>query len=124
MRHYDLLLREQRGSFTVIVDKTYEDLSVRDCFDDTVHNIDEICRKIDNYTYDWFMLRTRVEFEGVELACEYLGGCLYEDAREVLTDGMAEDQIYQALINARRAAEEMKEKFAKLDPKEVDLLVN
>ena len=124
MRYYDELLREQRGSFTVIVDKTYEDLHPRDCFDDSCYDIDEMCDKIDRGILEWFMLRTRVEFEGVELACEYLGGCLYDDAREVLTDGMAEDQIYQALINARRAAEEMKEKFAKLDPKEVDLLVN
>ena len=121
MRHYDTLLDEQRGPFQIIVDKTWEDLNPRDMFEDD--DIDEICRKIDNCTYDWFMLRTRVLFEGVELACEYLGGCLYEDAREVLTDGMAEDQIYQALLHAKVEAASMKKKFAALDEDLVDSLV-
>ncbi len=120
MRHYDELLREQRGPFTVVVDKTWEDLSPRDMFEED--DTDEICRKIDNGTYEWFMLRTRIFFEGVELSCEYLGGCLYEDAKEVLTDGMAEDQIYQALLNAKKEAADIKEKFAALDVDAIDAL--
>ncbi len=122
MRHYDTLLDEKRGPFQIIVDKTYEDLNPRYCFDDSCYDLDEICRKIDNYTYDWFMLRTRVFFEGVELSCEYLGGCLYEDPKEVLTDGMAEDQIYQALLHAKVEAANMKKKFASLDENLVDEL--
>ena len=31
--------------------------------------------------------RTTVQLKGRTMAEEYLGGCLYEDAREVLTDG-------------------------------------
>ena len=46
MRDYDELMNEQRGPFTVIVDKTWEDLSPRDQFEDD--EIEEICRKIDN----------------------------------------------------------------------------
>lgn len=122
MRHYDELLNEKRGPFQIIVDKSYEDLNPRDCFDDTCHDLDEICRKIDNYTYDWFMLRTRVLYEGVELSCEYLGGCLYEDAREVLTDGMAEDQIYQAMLHAKVELAAMKKKFEKVDVDAIDAL--
>ena len=120
MRHYDTLLDEQRGPFQIIVDKTWEDLHPRDMFE--ADDIDEICRKIDNCTYDWFMLRTRVFYEGVELAAEYLGGCLYEDAREVLTDGLAEDQIYQALINAKKELSDMKAKFASVDVDAIDAL--
>lgn len=122
MRTYDELLNEKRGPFTVIVDKTYEDLHPRDCFDDSCYDIDDMCKKIDSYDLDWFMLRTRVFFEGVELSCEYLGGCLYEDAREVLTDGMAEDQIYQALLHAKVEAANMKKKFAQLDETAIDEL--
>ena len=48
------------------------------------------------------MLRVRVLVEGLELSSEYLGGCLYEDAREVLTDGTAEDIIGQALADAKK----------------------
>jgi len=120
MRHYDELLNEKRGAFQIIVDKTWEDLNPRDHFEDD--DIEEICRKIDNYTYDWFMLRTRVLYDDVELAYTYLGGCLYEDAREVLTDGMAEDQIYQCLQEAKTRLRELKEKFAAVDEKDLDEL--
>ena len=115
MRYYDTLLETQRGEFTVIVDKTYEDLHPRDCFDDSCHDVQEICEKIDRGYYDWFMLRTRVFFHGVELSCEYLGGCLYDDAMECLTDGVAEDQIYMAITAAREQALRYKRLFADLD---------
>ena len=120
MRHYDTLLAEKRGPFKIIVDKTWEDLNPRDQFEEC--DVDEICRKIDNYTYDWFMLRTRVFFEDVELAANYLGGCLYEDAKEVLTDGTAEDQIYATLLEAKAPLAELKEKFAAVDVDAVDAL--
>ena len=49
------------------------------------------------------MLRVRVCVEGHELGSSYLGGCLYSDAREVLSDGTAEDQIFMALEEAKKA---------------------
>ena len=121
-RYFDELARFERDDFIVVVDKTWEDVQVRDCFDDSCYDIDEMCAKIDRYDLDWFMLRTRVFFEGVELACEYLGGCLYEDAKEVMNDGMAEDQIYQALLHAKVEAANMKKKFAQLDETVIDEL--
>jgi hypothetical protein len=120
MRDYDELMNEQRGPFTVIVDKTWEDLSPRDQFEDD--DIEEICRKIDNYTYDWFMLRVRVMFNDIELAANYLGGCLYEDARDTLTDGTAEDLIWSTLREAKRPLAELKEKFANIDPECIDAI--
>ena len=115
MRHYDTLKEEQRGPFKVIVDKTWEDIHPRDCFDDSCHDIQELCEKIDAGYYDWFMLRTRVFYEGIELASEYLGGCLYQDAMDVFEDGIAEDQIEQAMSNARRQAEDLRKKLLDLD---------
>ena len=96
MRYFDKLAEFERNGFDIVVDKTWEDLSPRDCFE--ADDIEEICRKIDNGTYDWFMLRVRVLVEGLELGSAYLGGCLYEDAREVLADGTAEDFIEEAQI--------------------------
>jgi hypothetical protein len=104
MRHWDELLREPRDGFEVVVDKTWEDISPRDLFDDSVTDIDEICRKIDSYDLDWFMLRARVLLDGHELGEHIVGGFLYEDAREVLRDGMAEDLIYQAMHEAKAEA--------------------
>jgi GH15 family glucan-1,4-alpha-glucosidase len=103
MRHYETLAELEREGFTVIVDKTWEDLDVRDCFDDSCHDIEQIIEDINSYTLDWFMLRVRVLLDGHELGSHYLGGCLYKDAREVLTDGTAEDCIAEAIHEAKRA---------------------
>jgi hypothetical protein len=111
MRHYDELASFEREGFLVIVDKTYEDLSPRQCFDDECHDIAQICRDIDNYTLDWFMLRVRVLFDGHELGSHYLGGCLYKDAKDVLTDGTAEDCIAEALHEARGEVRRLKAKL-------------
>ena len=103
MRHYTELARFERDGFDIILDKTWEDDPVAFCFDDTCWDIKDIERKIDSGVYDWFMLRVRVLVEGLELGSAYLGGCLYEDAREVLTDGTADDIIDEALRGAKLA---------------------
>ena len=97
--YYDTIAEFTRDGFDIIVDKTYEDMHPRDHFEDD--NMDEIIRKIDNGTYEWFMLRVRVLVEGLELGSAYLGGCLYEDPREILTDGTAEDFIAEAMVEAK-----------------------
>jgi hypothetical protein len=111
-RYYDTIAEFTRDGFDIIVDKTYEDMHPRDHFEDD--NMDEIIRKIDNGTYDWFMLRVRVMVEGLELGSSYLGGCLYSDAKEVLTDGVAEDFIAEAMKEARPKVYGLKQKFAEL----------
>jgi hypothetical protein len=102
MRHYDELAVYERDGFEVIVDKTWEDIHPDQLFER--EDAPEICDKIDRGVYDWFMLRVRVMLDGHELGSHYLGGCCYEDAREVLTDGCAEDCIYAAMEEARREA--------------------
>ena len=121
-RHYDELLNEQRGPFLVILDKTWEDLDPKDCFDDgideatglPIFDIEQMYKDINLGNLDWFMLRVRVFFDGVELASDYIGGFLYKDAREVLTDGVAEDMIYGAIEDAKKEAALMKKRFQDL----------
>ena len=112
MRYYDELATYQREGYEIIVDKSWEDLNPRDMFE--TEDADEICRKIDNGNLDWFMLRVRVLVEGLELDSEYLGGCCYEDAKEVLTDGTAEDLIAQSLDNAKKQVYRLYKKFQDL----------
>jgi hypothetical protein len=104
MRYYDTLATLQRDGFEIIVDKTYEDLNPRDCFDDTCCDIEEIIKDIDRGHLDWFMLRVRALVDGHELGTSYLGGMLYEDPSECLTDGSAEDMICEAVEEARKEA--------------------
>jgi hypothetical protein len=114
MQHYDELVTYEREGFSIIVDKTYEDMHPRDSFDDSCHDIDEICKDIDRGHLEWFMLRVRVLVEGLELGSSYLGGCLYEDPKEILTDGTAEDIIDEAMKEAKPKVYALKQKFAEL----------
>lgn len=102
MRYYDELARYEREGFTVIVDKTWEEIALRDCFDDSCYDIQDMEDKVNSGQLDWFMLRVRAFVDGNELGSAYLGGCLYADPREVLTDGTAEDLIYEALEEAKK----------------------
>ena len=111
MRHYDELAVYERNGFDIIVDKSYEDLDPKDCFDDTQFDIAEINHNIEHGNLDWFMLRVRVMVENIELSSQFLGGCLYEDAREDLTDGTAEDLIAEALVEAKRDVYRLYKKF-------------
>ena len=98
MQHYDTLDTREINGFTVVIDKTWEDIHPRQCFDEA--DVKEICKKIDDGTYDWFMLRVRAYFKGLEVSSAYLGGMCYENARECLTDGSAASVIDQALYEA------------------------
>ena len=114
MRYYDELAVYEREGYEIIVDKTWEDIQLRDCFDDGCYDIAEMEDKVNRGDLDWFMLRVRVLVEGLELDSEYLGGCLYEDAREVLTDGTAEDLIAQSMANAQKQVYRLYKKFQDL----------
>ena len=111
-RYYDTLAEFERDGYDIIVDKTYEDLNPRDMFD--TGDIDEIIKDIDRGHLEWFMLRVRVLVEGLELGSAYLGGCLYEDPREILTDGTAEDFIAEAMVEAKSQVYRLSRKFTEL----------
>lgn len=102
MRYYDELARYEREGFDVIVDKTWEDISPRGQFDWTDEEMDQLILDIDNGKTEWFMLRVRAFVDGNELGSAYLGGLLYEDPMEVLTDGMAEEMIGEAIAEAKK----------------------
>ena len=110
-RYYDELAVYERNGFDVIVDKTYEDTHPSDLFDDSEHDVKQLCQDIESGNLDWFMLRVRVMVENIELSSQYLGGCLYKNAHEVLTDGVAEDLIDQALTEAKRDVYRLYKKF-------------
>ena len=112
MQYYDELAQYERDGFTIIVDKTYEDIDPRGQFD--TDDIEEIIKDIDRGHLEWFMLRVRVLVEGLELSSEYLGGCLYEDPREILTDGTAEDIIDTAMTDAKKQVYRLSKVFAGL----------
>ena len=118
-RYYDELAVYERNGFDIIVDKSYEDLHPNDLFDDCVSDIKQLCEDIECGNLDWFILRVRVLVEGLELGSSSVGGCLYKDAREVLTDGLAENEISVALDEAKSQVYRLSKVFAGLS-EEVD----
>ncbi len=113
-RYWDELARFKRDGFDVVIDKTWEDVALRDCFDDTCYDIADMERKVNSGFYDWFMLRVRVMLKGHELGSAYMGGCLYEDAQEVIKDGTAEDLIWEAMKQAIEAGLDLKDELIEL----------
>jgi hypothetical protein len=114
MRHWFELATYDRDGFTIIVDKSWEDTHPSDLFDDTVTDIKQLCEDIDRGVYDWFMLRARVLVDGLELGEHIVGGFCYEDARETLTDGTAEDLIQEAIYESRSRLTGLAQKFTML----------
>jgi hypothetical protein len=112
MRHWEELLREPREGFEVVVDKSWEDIPLDHLFDTSIDpdtgkpyfDVKDMAQKIDRGDLDYFMLRARVLLDGHELGEHIVGGFLYEDARETLKDGMAEDLIYAAMEEAKAEA--------------------
>ena len=114
MRYWDELLREQRGDLEVVVDKSWEDCSIRDLYDESCYDIEDMEDRVNRGVLDWFMLRARVFVEGLEVGSSIVGGFMYEDARETLRDGTAEDLISQAIEEAKPQFYKLSRVFAGL----------
>jgi hypothetical protein len=128
MRDWTELLREPRMGFEIIVDKTWEDIPLDHLFDTSIdpdtgkpyYDVKDMARKIDNCDLDYFMLRARVLLDGHEMGSHIVGGFLYEDARETLKDGMAEDLIHCAMYEAKTEVLRLRSKLAELDLESIE----
>ena len=111
MRHYETLARFERDGLWIVVDKTWEETPLEDCFDDTCYQLERMRWQIENGDLDWFMLRVRAFVEDVELASSYLGGCLYESPTQVLEDGTVDDLLTEVIPEAQRRARTLYERL-------------
>ena len=122
MRHYTTLAEYDRAGFNIIVDKTWEDLPLEDLFDTTIdpdtgkpyYDVHKMYADIELGNLDYFMLRVRAMYEDVELAVNYVGGFVYEDAAEVLRDGTAEDMISETIEDAKKRVTQILEGLSKI----------
>jgi hypothetical protein len=109
MKHYELIHSEEYKGFDINFYVTYEDIHPRDLFDGAVEDIKEICQKIDDGHYVWFIAKVTASKHGIELADDYLGGNLYENEKQFVTeDGyyadMRESVVKQAEENIQLLA--------------------
>ena len=102
--------RREVDGYTIKICKTWEDMSVRDDFlEETEEYLDELETKIDNGEVEWFQLRVQATIRDYVLGETYCGGFLYDDAVEVLTDGVIDDMTDDAIKNANAEKVYLKE---------------
>ena len=110
------------ANFDIIVDWTYEDCSVRDCFDETEEQYAEMERRQEAYLDTHYIARVRAMYDGVEMGCATLGSCYAYDCspEDDINDGiggyledMIEEAVDQAQTEAVRMLDRLKEDFLK-----------
>ena len=102
----------KHGNFDIIVDWTYEDCSVRDCFDETEEQFLEMERRQEAHLDTHYIARVRAMYDGVEMGCSSLGSCYAYDCspEDDINNGISgylEDMIEEAVDDARTEAVRM-----------------
>ena len=95
--------------FDVFVDWTYEDCSIRDCFDETDEQFAEMERRLEAYLDTHYIVRVRAMYDGVEMGCSTLGSCYARDCspEDDINDGIGgylADMVDEAVDDARTEA--------------------
>ena len=112
MRYYTTVKEFRYAEFNVIIDWTYEDCSVRDCFDETEEEFREMERRLDNEIDTHYIARVRAMYDDVEMGSSHLGSCYAYNCspEDDINDGIGgylEDMIEEAVDQARTEAVRM-----------------
>ena len=86
--------------FDVRLSYTYEDIPIRDMWDNEYDNVEEMQRKVDNYDAYWIIGRAQVFLGGVEIGGSTLGG-IYVDTIEDFVKEFKDDLVYEAMDEAK-----------------------
>jgi len=109
MRNFTTVKEFKIDQFDVIVDWTYEDCSVRDCFDETEEEFAEMERRLDAYLDTHYIARVRAMYDGVEMGSATIGSCYAYDCtpEDDINDGIGgylEQMVEEAVDEARTEA--------------------
>lgn len=103
--------------FTYRYSYTYEDLSIRDCFEDSEEWYQETERKIERGMIEWFIFRVECLVNGIVLGADYLGGNLYESIDDAMREqlgghlaDMEKTAQLQAILKLHELADIVKER--------------
>ena len=118
--YYHTVREFRHAQFDIIVDWTYEDSAIRNCFDDTVSNVEEMERRCDDGIDTHYIARVRAMYNGVEMGCSTLGSCYAydcspEDDINAGISGYLSDMIDEAVKEAQAEAARMLKRLKELD---------
>jgi len=106
--YQELIHEEEAAGFAIRFYACEEYSHPKDSFDDTCHDVSDICDKIDRGVYVWFCAKVTASKNGIELASDYLGACLYDSCQQFV-----EHNDYYADMKAT-VIKEAKQAIAKL----------
>ena len=112
MRYWHEAKRFTQDQFTVIVDWTYEDAALGDCFDETVSDLEDMIDRCNRGIDTHYIARVRVMYDGHEMGSATLGscyavGCDPVDDIESGIGGYLVDMVDEAVDEARAEAVKM-----------------
>lgn len=102
MNNWNTIHEETRDGFNIILSVAPEDTHPKDSFDPECFDIEQLCEDINSGNYAWFVARVQAFRAGVELASDYLGGCLYDAPEDFVTArDYYEDMVRTVIEKAR-----------------------
>ena len=96
-------------NFDVEVAWAYEDMPIRDCFDETEEEFAAMQARCENYTDTHYQLRVLAKYDDVEMGSSYLGSCYAAgmDPSQDIEDGVGgylEQMVSEAISEAQNEA--------------------
>jgi len=104
---YHEVARWNQNFYTITVDWWYEDVAIRDLFDDTVTDVEEMERRCDAGLDTHFITRVRVFYREYEVANDTLGSCYASgcDPEEEILENRLGGYFDDMLAEAREEAD-------------------
>jgi len=93
------LERYNVDGFDIELSYTYENIPIRDMFDDEYDDVEEMERKVDNFDAYWIIGRAQVFLDGVEIGESIVGG-IYVESIDDFVEHYKDDLVSEALSEA------------------------
>ena len=108
MTYWEQISREAVNGFDIVFSVAPEDMHPGDSFDPECFDSPQLCEDINRGRYSWFIARVQAFRAGVELAADYLGGCLYDSPADFVKAGdYYADMVDTVTREARAKIEEL-----------------
>jgi hypothetical protein len=118
MRFWTYVETREIDQFSVILDWCYEEVPIREMFDETCYDIEDMERRHDAGIDTHYIARVRALYKGREMGSATLGSCYAHecDPADDMVNGICgylDDMIAEALDEARTACVDMLEVLKK-----------
>jgi hypothetical protein len=118
MRHWYHAETRNAAPFEIVLDWTYEDAALGDCFDETVTDLENMIDRCNRHIDTHYIARVRVMYNGTEMGSSILGSCYASDCdpaddMQAGIGGYLDDMIAEATEEAQSRALEMLENLKK-----------